>query len=139
MNIPENIFIKRAKYLGDYRIRFDFTDGATTELDFHGFLTAPAQNPMATQFMDVTRFKKFKIDGRADIVWGDWEMCFPFAALYAGDLDVDSLGNKKNVSRKPLLGSPSQKKADPFVNIRGIRKGRKIPAAKLRERAWKRT
>jgi hypothetical protein len=110
MNIPENAFIKRAKHLGDYRIRFEFTDGHANEIDFHGFLTKPAQNPMATQFLDITRFKKFKIDQRADIIWGDWEMCFPFAALYAGDLDVDSLGNKKKVSRKPLrkVGPPTR-------------------------------
>ena len=102
MSIPENVFVKRAKHLGDYRIRFEFTDGHTSEIDFHSFLTKPAQNPMATKFLDIMRFKKFKIDQRADIIWGDWEMCFPFAALYAGDLDVDSLGNKKRVSRKPL-------------------------------------
>jgi hypothetical protein len=94
MILPENVFIKSAKYLGDYRIAFRFTDGHTTEIDFHAFLTAPAQNPMVSQFLDVTRFKEFAIADRADIVWGDWEMCFPFAALYAGDLAVDSLGNK---------------------------------------------
>lgn len=102
MAIPENVFIKRAKHLGDYCIRFDFTDGHSTEIDFHGFLTAPGQNPMAAQFLDITRFRTFTIDGRADIVWGDWEMCFPFATLYTGDLEVDSLGRKKRVSRKPV-------------------------------------
>ncbi len=102
MTIPENVFIKRAKHLGDYWIRFEFTDGNSTEIDFHSFLAAPGQNPMASQFLDVTRFRTFIIDGRADIVWGDWEMCFPFATLYAGDLKVDSLGNKKRVSRKPV-------------------------------------
>jgi hypothetical protein len=95
MTIPENVFVKSAKYMGDYRIAFRFTDGHATEIDFHAFLTAPGQNPMATQFLDVTRFKAFAIDGRADIVWGDWEMCFPFTALYAGDLGVDSLGKKR--------------------------------------------
>jgi hypothetical protein len=29
-------------------------------------------------------------------------MCFPFATLYTGDLEVDSLGRKKRVSRKPV-------------------------------------
>lgn len=95
MTIPENVFVKSAKYMGDYRIAFRFTDGHATEIDFHQFLTAPGQNPMATQFLDVTRFKEFAIEGRADIVWGDWEMCFPFTALYAGDLGVDSLGKKR--------------------------------------------
>jgi hypothetical protein len=99
MTIPENVFVKSAKYLGDYRIAFRFTDGHSTEIDFHAFLTAQGQNPMATQFLDVTRFKDFSIEQRVDIVWGDWEMCFPFAALYAGDLGVDSLG-KKRASRK---------------------------------------
>ena len=102
MIIPENIFVKRAKHLADYRIAFQFTDGHTTEIDFHSFLTRTGQNPMATQFLDITRFKKFTIDGRADIVWGDREMSFPFASLYAGDLSVDSLGNKKKVARKPI-------------------------------------
>jgi adenine/guanine phosphoribosyltransferase-like PRPP-binding protein len=95
MTIPENVFIKSAKYLGDYRIAFRFTDGHSTEIDFHAFLTAHGQNPMATQFLDVTRFKDFSIEQRVDLVWGDWEMCFPFAALYAGDLGVDSLGKKR--------------------------------------------
>jgi hypothetical protein len=94
MTISANVFIKSAKYVGDYRIAFRFTDGHTTEIDFHAFLTAPAQNPMVSQFLDVTRFKDFTIADRADIVWGDWEMCLPFAALYAGDLAVDPLGNK---------------------------------------------
>ncbi len=102
MNIPENIFIKRAKHIVDYRIGFEFTDGHSTEIDFHTFLTQPGQNPMAAQFLDITRFKKFTIDGRADIIWGDWDMSFPFASLYAGDLSVDSLGNKKKVTRKPV-------------------------------------
>lgn len=102
MTIPENVFVKRAKHLGDYRIRFEFTDGHSTEIDFHGFLTMRGQNPMAAQFLDITRFRAFTIDGRADIVWGEWEMCFPFAALYSGDLEVDSLGRKKRVSRKPV-------------------------------------
>ncbi|MBK7556333.1 MAG: DUF2442 domain-containing protein [Flavobacteriales bacterium] len=102
MTIPENVFIKSAKYLGDYRIALRFTDGRTTELDFHDFLAEPSQNPMVTRYLDVTLFKAFVIQDRADIVWGDWEMCFPFAALYAGDLAVDSLGNKKRSARKPV-------------------------------------
>ena len=104
MTIPENVYVKSAKYVGDYRITFRFTDGHATEIDFHDFLSAPAQNPMATQYLDVTRFKKFAIEDRADIVWGDWEMCFPFAALYAGDLGVDSLGNKLKAPSRSVAG-----------------------------------
>lgn len=95
MTIPENVFFKGTKYLGDYRIAFRSTDGHSTEIEFHAFLTVPAQNPVASQFLDVTRFKEFAIDGRVDIVWGDREMCFPFTALYAGDLGVDPLRKKR--------------------------------------------
>ena len=93
MSIPRNIFIKQAKYIGDHHIAFLFTDRHSTEIDFHDFIAAPSQKPMASQFLDVIRFKKFKVEDRADIVWGDREMCFPFAALYAGDLGVGSLGS----------------------------------------------
>ena len=126
MTIPENVFVKSAKYLGDYRVAFRFTDGHTTEIDFHAFLTAPGQNPMATQFLDVTRFKEFAIDGRADIVWGDWEMCFPFTALYAGDLGVDSLGKKRasltrTTSRRSAasrVGSVRKKHVSKGINVK---------------------
>ena len=139
MSIPESVHIKQARHLGDYRIRFAFTDGRVTEVDFHGFLTKPAQNPMATQFLDVTRFRKFKIDQRADIVWGDWEMCFPFAALYAGDLDVDSLGKKKKASRKPLrqvLSERQMKELDAIhkAHTAGDGKSRSWPEVKTRIR-----
>jgi|GEM_PF-1688693 len=131
MSIPENVLVKRTKHLGDYRIRFEFTDGHTTEIDFHGFLTRPAQNPMVTQFLDVTRFRKFKVDHRADIVWGDWEMCFPFASLYAGDLDVDSLGNKKKVSRKPLRNIGPSARTGPSAQKRPHR----TKSARIRAKA----
>ncbi|MEO8589919.1 MAG: DUF2442 domain-containing protein [Flavobacteriales bacterium] len=140
MTIPENVFIKSAKYLGDYRIAFRFTDGRATEMDFHGFLSAPSQNPMATQFLDVTRFKAFTIEDRADIVWGDWEMCFPFAALYAGDLDVDSLGNKRSVGRKPLgprsiRSVPVQKKSAPVSHKARVARTTKAVANNARRTA----
>jgi hypothetical protein len=90
--------VKKATYLGDYRIGFTFTDGHTSELDLHGFLAKPAQHPDVARYLDVTLFRKFKIDQRADLVWGDWDMCFPFASLYAGDVDVDSTGSRKKSS-----------------------------------------
>lgn len=113
MKPPYNTSVRHTRYVDDYRIRFEFSNGHATEIDFHSFLTQPGQNPMVTQFLDITRFKKFIIDGRADIIWGDWEMSFPFASLYAGDLSVDSIGKKKKVTRKPVR---LQKRAPPLSN-----------------------
>ena len=86
MNIPVNIRIKKAEHLGDFRIRFSFTDGHVSEIDFHPFLSAPGQNPMNSQYLDVLRFRAFKLHRNVDVYWDDWEMCFRFETLYAGKL-----------------------------------------------------
>jgi hypothetical protein len=124
MTIPPNVHVKKATYIGDYRIGFAFTDGHTSELDLHAFLTKPAQHPGIARYLDVTLFRKFRVDQRADLVWGDWDMCFPFASLYAGDVTVDSLGDRKRaasprkrataratVSRTAVSRSPRVRKA----------------------------
>ncbi|MEX1133058.1 MAG: DUF2442 domain-containing protein [Flavobacteriales bacterium] len=131
MTIPENVFIKNAKYVGDYRIAFRFTDGHVTEVDFHLFLTRAGQNPMVTQFLNMTRFKDFTVDGRSDIVWGDWEMCFPFAALYAGDLAVDSLGKRS----KPMKPTQARLKLAVSRRKRGVVADSKRQVVKVPKKA----
>ena len=86
MSIPDNIRIRSAAYLGDYVIHFEFTDGHVSEIDFHPFLSAAGQNPMNSQYLDVIRFRKFKLHRNVDIFWDDWEMCFRFETLYSGKL-----------------------------------------------------
>ncbi|MBK6755018.1 MAG: hypothetical protein IPG69_15900 [Flavobacteriales bacterium] len=46
MNIPENVRIKKDTYLGDYAIRFAFTDGHVSDIDFHPFLSAAARTQL---------------------------------------------------------------------------------------------
>ena len=94
MKIPDTVRLKKATYLTDYVIRFVFTDGRTVDLDFHPLLNDEGQNPMTRQFLDVTRFKAFKVVNRRDIIWGDHEMAFPLATLYAGDFRVHWDGKK---------------------------------------------
>ena len=86
MNIPEDVRIKKATYVGDYVIRFTFTDGHVSEIDFHPFLSAAGQNPMNSQYLDVTRFRQFKLHRNVDVYWDDWEMCFRFETIYSGKL-----------------------------------------------------
>jgi hypothetical protein len=86
MRIAEDVRIKKAVYQGDYSIRFLFTDGHATDIDFHPFLSAAGQNPMNSQYLDVTRFRAFKLHRNVDIYWDDWEMCFRFETLYSGRL-----------------------------------------------------
>jgi len=86
MSIPDDARIKKASYLGDYAIRFAFTDGHVSDIDFHPFLSAAGQNPMNSQYLDVTRFRAFKLHRKVDVYWDDWEVCFRFETLYAGRL-----------------------------------------------------
>jgi len=78
------ISIIGAEYIGDYKIRLGFDDGKTTIVDFKPFLKK-SHNPMTTQFLDDSKFKNFHIE-YGDLVWGDFEMCFPIWDLYEGKI-----------------------------------------------------
>jgi len=86
MKLAEDVRIKKAVYLHDYTSRFTFTDGHVLEIDFHPFLSAAGQNPMNSQYLDVLRFRAFKLHRNVDVYWDDWEMCFRFETLYLGKL-----------------------------------------------------
>jgi len=88
MNTHENIRLRKAIHVADYVIRFEFTDGRVLDMDFHPVLSDPAENPMVRQFLDIKRFRKFKVVDKQDITWGDHEMGFSFETLYAGDFRV---------------------------------------------------
>jgi len=74
------IQIVRANHAGDYRIRIEFGDGKVHEVDFKPFLVQ-AQHPEIRGFLDPKRFSAFRLEF-GDLVWGDYELCFPVADLY---------------------------------------------------------
>lgn len=78
------ISIISAKYLGDYKISFSFSDGVKTIIDFLPFLKA-AKNPMTKKYLDENLFKNFTIR-YGDIMWNDFEMCFPIWDLHEGQI-----------------------------------------------------
>ncbi|MEO8591095.1 MAG: DUF2442 domain-containing protein [Flavobacteriales bacterium] len=94
MSTPDHIRIRKATHMADYVIRLEFTDGRVIDMDFHPVLSDPTENPMVREFLDITRFKKFRIADKQDLVWGDHEMGFPFETLYAGDFRVHWDGKK---------------------------------------------
>jgi hypothetical protein len=59
-------------------------DGLEKEVDFGSFLRE-AKNPMARKYLDQNLFRNFKID-YGDIIWNDYEMCFPIWDLYDGKI-----------------------------------------------------
>jgi len=78
------ISINKAEYVGDYKIKFLFSDGNERLIDFSHFLNT-AKNPMTRKYLDKNLFKKFSID-YGDIIWNDYEMCFPIWDLHEGKI-----------------------------------------------------
>jgi hypothetical protein len=78
------ISIKNADYQGDYKIKFVFSDGTEKLIDFSGFL-GNAKNPMARKYLNKDLFKKYSLV-YGDIIWNDYEMCFPIWDLHEGKL-----------------------------------------------------
>lgn len=73
--------IVAVEYIKDYQLKVVFDDGDVRIADFGEFLRK-AKNPMSTQFRDIKKFKKVKID-HGDLSWKD-EMDFPADEIYKG-------------------------------------------------------
>lgn len=78
------ISINKAEYIGGYKIQFSFSDGTEQLIDFFNFLSS-AKNPMTKKYLDIQLFKKYSIE-YGDIIWNDYEMCFPIWDLHEGTI-----------------------------------------------------
>lgn len=78
------IEINNAHYLSNYKIEILFNNGRKRIIDLSDFLKK-AKNPMTRKYLNKNIFKKFKIE-YGDLVWGDYEMCFPIWDLYEGKI-----------------------------------------------------
>ena len=78
------IAIQKAQYQGDYKIHFLFSDGVERTMDFGPFIEN-AKNPMTKKYLDKSLFQSFTLE-HGDIMWNDFEMCFPIWDLHEGTL-----------------------------------------------------
>lgn len=78
------ISIQEVIYKGDYKIYFKFSDGVERIIDFENFLKK-AKNPMTNKYLNKDLFKSFTID-HGDIIWNDYELCFPIWDLHNGEI-----------------------------------------------------
>ena len=82
MTVPAQVYVERARHLKGFALRISFRDGTQRTVDFGPFL-AKSVNPNIRAFLDAKKFASFTLrDG--DLLWGDWELCFPIADLYQG-------------------------------------------------------
>lgn len=86
MNLEPGIEVDivRAETAGGYQLRLFFCDGHVQLVDFGPFL-AHSLNLETRQFLDAERFRTYRLD-HGNLVWGDYEMCFPLEDLYEGRL-----------------------------------------------------
>lgn len=78
------ISITKAEYIQDYQIKFSFSDGIERVIDFGAFLQN-ARNPMTAKYLDKRLFGDFTIE-YGDVIWNDYEMCFPVWDLHEGKI-----------------------------------------------------
>ena len=84
MSVPETVAIDRVQSAGDYKLRLRFSDGAERVIDFAQFLQT-SRNPLIREFLDEKKFAESRLH-EGDLIWGDYELCFPIADLYQGRL-----------------------------------------------------
>jgi hypothetical protein len=79
------IDVVQAAHAGAHRLRLVFSDGAERVVDFGPFLHRSG-HPAIRSFLDPDRFASFRLE-HGDLVWGDYELCFPIADLYEGRIE----------------------------------------------------
>ena len=74
------IAIVKAEYQQDFQIKLLFSDKSEQVVDFAEVLQT-AKNPMTRKYLDLDKFKQFTVE-YGDLMWNDYEMCFPTWDLY---------------------------------------------------------
>lgn len=83
MSVPV-INITRVEQSGDHCLRLWFDDGSEQAVDFGPFLR-DSQHLKVRAFLEPDRFRTFRLE-YGDLVWGDYDLCFPIADLHANSL-----------------------------------------------------
>lgn len=87
--IPATINITTVQKVGDYALHLTFDDGTSQTVDFKPFLSL-SRHPDIRAYLEPSRFSEFRIE-HGDLVWGDYDLCFPVADLYQNKLMPDAM------------------------------------------------
>ncbi|NOV30531.1 DUF2442 domain-containing protein [Methylomonas sp. ZR1] len=74
-----------AEQIDSYLLRLKFDDGKEQIIDFKGFLMR-SPHPDIRAYLDAVKFSDFRIE-YGELVWGDYELCFPMIDLYMNRLE----------------------------------------------------
>jgi len=86
---PNIINVVSATQIGEYKIHLSFDDGTTQDVDFGPFLTC-AQHPEIRAYLAQDHFAAFRVE-HGELVWGDYDLCFPVIDLYKNQIDKHTL------------------------------------------------
>ncbi len=78
----EVLELTNAESLSRYTLKLDFSDGTERVIDFEPFLKG-SRNPAIRAYLDPEKFSHFRLE-YGDLVWDDYDLCFPIADLYEG-------------------------------------------------------
>jgi len=86
MTLAENaiVEIESAVYVGAYKLHLTFSDGRERTVDFEPFLKR-SLNPMIRKYLNLDEFRNFTVE-QGDLFWNDYDLCFPIADLYEGQI-----------------------------------------------------
>ncbi|MFA6014919.1 MAG: hypothetical protein WC742_07600 [Gallionellaceae bacterium] len=90
--IPATLNIMTAEQVGDFLLCITFDDGVTQTVDFKPFLSF-SRHPDIRAYLEPARFASFRIE-YGELVWGDYDLCFPIADLYLNRLIPDAAFKK---------------------------------------------
>lgn len=113
------IRITSAKYFEDYKIKFKFSNGKKTVVDF-GYFVLTSKSACVKPFRDLNKFKKFEIKHDRDISWKEWDdydMCFEFKDLYKGGV-ISPVGDAE--LKRTTIQYFGKKKAEKMFDEAGM-------------------
>lgn len=86
MILPEDVVIgiETAEYIEEYNLHLRFSNGQERVVDFGPFLHS-SLNPMIRKYLDLEQFKQFTVEN-GDLYWHEYDLCFPIADLYEGQI-----------------------------------------------------
>ena len=84
INESQILNIEKVIYLSGYKLKLSFNDGVEKIIDFGPFLSN-SLNPFIKKYLDLKEFQKYALD-RGDLVWNDYDLCFPIADLYENNI-----------------------------------------------------
>jgi hypothetical protein len=90
--IPSTLNITSAEQIGDYVLRLTFDDKKIQTINFKPFLSL-SRHPDIQAYLDPAKFRAFRVE-YGELLWGDYDLCFPIADLYLNRLMHDSLFEK---------------------------------------------